>query len=123
MEKINDAVKPKRKRRRWLKLLIILSICLGALLLFLSPIVKYIIEKYDVDFIGREVTMDWAYVNPFTGYVHFSNVKVHERSSKKIFFSADGISANFSVYKILNGTYEMSDLTINRPITKIRQDK
>ncbi len=105
--------------RKFKKRLIIIggSILLFILLLFLliSPITKYLIEKYDEEYTGRQITMDWAYVNPFTGYVYFSNLEIHELESEEIFFSADGMALNFSVYKLFSDTYEITELTLDRP--------
>ena len=110
------------------KPLIILIITITTLvvlaIVFISPITKYLVEKYDAKYTGREIKMDWAYVNPFTGYIHFSNVKIYELSSDSIFFAANGVSANFSMFKILSKTktYEISDLTLNQPNGIITQN-
>src|SRR5882672_3076117 len=85
------------------------------IILFISPITKYLVEKYDEKYTGRQIKMDWAYVNPFTGYVHFSNLKIYESKSDSLFFSAQGLSANFSLLKILSKTYEISQLTLDHP--------
>jgi hypothetical protein len=110
------------------KTLIVLSITILAIvvlaILFISPITKYLVEKYDTKYTGRQITMDWAYVNPFTGYVHFNNVKIYEFNSDSIFFSANGVSANISMFKILSKTktYEISNLTLNQPTGIISQN-
>ena len=70
-------------------------------ILFISPITKYLVEKYDEKYTGRKITMDWAYVNPFTGYVYFNNLKIYEYNSDSLFFSATGTGANFALYKLL----------------------
>jgi len=59
--------------------------------------------------------MDWAYVNPFTGYVHFSNFKVYEAVGDSIFFSSEGISVDFALRKILSKTYEITRLVLDKP--------
>jgi len=60
--------------------------------------------------------MGWVYVNPFTGYVHISNLKIYEskklpacKKGDSIFFSAKGVSANFAIFKLLSKTIEISD--------------
>lgn len=73
------------------------------------------IEKYDEKYTGRQITMDWAYVNPFTGYIYFSNLKMMEADGEEVFFSADGLAMNFSVFKLFAGTYEISELTLEKP--------
>ncbi len=85
------------------------------IIIFISPITKYMVEKYSVKYTGRQIKMKWAYVNPFTGYVHFSNFTVFEAQNDSTFFSADGVSANFSLPKMLSGTYEISSLTLDKP--------
>ena len=67
--------------------------------------------------------MDWAYVNPLTGYIHFSNLKIYELKSDSIFFSADGVSANISMLKLFSKTFEISKLTLNHPRGVIIQNK
>lgn len=107
-------------------ILITIGICFGAILLiilFISPIAKYLIEKYDVKYLGREITMDWAYVNPFTGYVHLQNLKIYEPNGDTLFFSAKGVSANFAMRKLLSKTYEISEINLNQPIGTVIQNK
>ena len=41
----------------------ILVILVVLVILFISPISKYLVEKYDEQYTGRQITMDWAYVN------------------------------------------------------------
>lgn len=92
-------------------------------ILFVSPITKYLVEKYDEDFLGRQITMDWAYVNPFTGFVHLSNVKVYELDKDTLFFTAKGVSADFALIKLFSKTYEISELTVNQPRGMVIQNK
>ncbi len=95
-----------------LSVLIALSI---VVIIFISPITKYLVEKYDLKYTGREIKMDWAYVNPFTGYVHLSNFKIYELKSDSVFLSGDGLSINFAMLKLFNKTYEVSALTLDKP--------
>ena len=92
-------------------------------ILLISPITKYLVEKYDEKYTGRQIKMDWAYVNPFTGYIYFSNLKIYELKSDSVFFSTSGVSANFAMLKILSKTYEISEITLNRPRGIIIQNK
>src|SRR5882724_11785461 len=92
-------------------------------ILFISPITKYLVEKYDEKYTGRQITMDWAYVNPFTGYVHFSNVKIFELHSDSVMLSVSGLTGIFSMRKLLSGYYEIRELTLHHPWGNIVQDK
>lgn len=118
----------KRKKHRLRNIILITTgiiLTLGILIIvFISPIVKYMIEKYDEKYTGRQITMDWAYVNPFTGYIHFDNFKFHEFKSDSSFLSCDGISAHLDIRKLFLKEYEIKDLTLNKPrITVLQQKK
>lgn len=91
--------------------------------LFFSPITKYLVEKYDKKFTGRQITIESAYANIFTGFVNFSKVRAYELNSDSVFLSADAVKLNFSMLKMLSNTFEISELTIDRPIGKIIQKK
>src|SRR6266436_1358058 len=81
-------------------------------IVFISPIAKYLIEKYDEKYTGRQITLDWAYVNPFTGYCYFSNVKFYEENSDSVFLSVVGLSGKFEMRKLVHGFYELSKITL-----------
>lgn len=89
--------------------------------LFISPLTKYLIEKYDVSYTGREITLDWAYVNPLTGYVHLSNLEIFEQDTQKVFFKTKGLSANLAMFKLLGGTYEITEVTLDKPLGYVKQ--
>ncbi|CAN5412935.1 hypothetical protein BH10BAC4_BH10BAC4_21210 [soil metagenome] len=93
------------------------------LLIILSPLAKYYIEKNDVKLFGREATIGWAYVNPFTGYVHFHDVKIYEMQGDSIFISATGATANFAMNKLLSKQVVIERLVVDHPRGKIVQKK
>ncbi|MDP1725235.1 MAG: DUF748 domain-containing protein [Bacteroidota bacterium] len=93
----------------------VLIIASVLLILFISPITKYLIEKYDEKYTGRQITVAWAYVNPFTGYIHLSNLKIYESKSDSIFIAASGLSVNIDIYKIFSKTYEIREVTLDHP--------
>ncbi|MHB1277717.1 MAG: DUF748 domain-containing protein [Bacteroidia bacterium] len=107
------------------KVLVRVSIVLAAtfvlLLLLISPIAKYLIQKYDTRFTGREITLDWAYVNPFTGYVYLHGLEIMEHNGDTIFLKADGLMANMAMLKLFNQTYEISAAKLTNPIGRVHQ--
>lgn len=122
IEKSNDENKKddhKSKFYRIRKTLLITSgivvLLVGLIIIFISPIAKYLIEKYDTKFTGREITINYAYVNPFTGFVYLDSFKSYELKSDSLFLTADGITGNFSMLKLFTKTYEISELIINHP--------
>jgi hypothetical protein len=112
-----------RFRKTLLIIFIVIVILVGLIIVFISPLTKYMVQKYDTKYLGREITMDWAYVNPFTGYIHFEDFKIMEQKNDTVFFAASSISANFEMMKLLTKTFEISELSINDPHILIKQTK
>lgn len=108
------------------KVLLILSgtilLLIAGVIIFISPLTKYLVEKYDEKYTGRQIKMDWAYVNPFTGYVHLDDLKIYELNSDSIFFSAKGVSANLQMRKLFSKNYIISELVLDNPKGTIIQD-
>src|SRR4030042_6245777 len=99
-------------------------------ILLISPIAKYLIEKHDVKYTGRQIKTGWIFVNPFTGYVHISHLKIYESKSlnaledvDSIFFSAKRLSANFAMIKMVSKKIEITKLTLYQPKGIIIQSK
>jgi len=84
-------------------------------ILFVSPITKYLIEKYSVKYTGRQIKMDWAYVNPFTGFFHFNNFRIYEEKGDTLFLSMKGLSIGVNLRKILSKEYEITSITLDKP--------
>jgi hypothetical protein len=103
----------------------IVFISIGVLIIlviaFISPIAKYLIQKYDVRYTGREIEVDWAFVNPFTGYVHLSGLKIYEFESDSIFIKSKGLSADLSMRKLFSGIYEINSCKLNKPVIYVTQ--
>jgi len=115
------------KKGRWKKILLIILIVIivfiGIVILFVSPITKYLVEKYDVEYTGRKIEIGTPYVNPFTGYLSFSDFKIYEDDMDSVFFYADNLAVTISLSKLLSKTYEISKFTIDKPVIKIIQNK
>jgi hypothetical protein len=111
----NGSPSHKRLKKILLTIGIIFIIIPTLIIIFISPITKYLVEKYSVKYTGRQIKMNWAYVNPFTGHVHFSNLKIYEAQNDSIFFSAEGISVDIALRKLLSKTYEITDLILDKP--------
>ncbi len=93
-----------------------ITVCMLVLIgLLISPLSKYLIERYDEKYTGRQITLDWAFVNPFTGFVYLSNLAIYELKKDTIFFSAKSVSADFALLSFLTKTFEISELTIDHP--------
>ncbi|MDP3557466.1 MAG: DUF748 domain-containing protein [Bacteroidota bacterium] len=107
---------------------LIISVCIIivfaiTVILFISPLTKYLVEKYDEKYTGRKITMDRAYVNPYTGYIYFKNLKIYELKSDSVFISIKGVSINIEMLKLLSKTYEISEIQLDQPRGIIIQNK
>ena len=94
---------------------VILSIIIIFIILIISPVAKHLIEKYDEQVTGRQITMDRVYVNPFTGYAHISNLNIYELRSDSLFLSAKSANVNIAWFKLFSKTLEISSITLNQP--------
>ena len=92
-------------------------------ILLLSPITKYLIEKYDIEYTGRQIKVNRIYINPFTGYIHIYGLKVFEFSSESEFIVASDLRCNVSMSALFSGTLEFSEITLDNPYAIIRQNK
>lgn len=101
----------------------LLILLFAIVILFISPITKHLVEKYDEKYTGRRITMDWAYVNPFTGYIYFSGLNIYEPDSDSLFISANSLSADFALYKLFSNTYEISQCTLDKPRGMLIQNR
>lgn len=113
----------KKRQKKVLVILGSILLVVAVFLICLSPIAKWLIQKYDVPIVGREITVSWVYVNPFTGFVHLSNVVVFEDKSDSVFFKAKSLSANLAMYKLFSKTYDITSLTINKPTGFVIQEQ
>lgn len=113
--------------KKWKKVTaIILGVLFTLIVLviaFISPIAKYLIEKYDEKFLGRQITLDWIYLNPFTGYAHIDDLKLYEANKDSVFVSFSGLSINVEMWKLIGKNYEISNLSINKPEIHITQNR
>lgn len=105
----------------FLRIAAVLFIVCVALILCISPIAKYLLEKHDIALTGREITVGWVYVNPITGYAYLSNLAIHEEESDSVFLSANGLGVNVALFKLLFSTLEFSEVTLTKPRGSVMQ--
>lgn len=111
-------LKKTLKITTWIILIILLLLVPVA-----SFLTKYLIQKYDVEYTGREITLDWSYVNPFTGYVHLDDLVIFEEKSDDVFISMDGLSTNMAMLQLFSKTYEIEYIELAKPYINIIEKK
>lgn len=102
--------------------IIFIAVALILIMAFISPIGKYLLEKYSIPLTGRKIKVGWVYLDPFTGYASLHGLKIYEYKSDSIFLSAKSLSARYSILKTINKTYEISSITLDEPNGVVIQD-
>lgn len=67
--------------------------------------------------------MNRVYVNPYTGYFSFKDLKIYESKSDSVFISIQSLNINFNMLKLLSKKYEISELQLDHPRGIIIQNK
>lgn len=75
-----------------------------------------------MEILGREIAVSDVYVNPFTGSVYLSNLKIKENKSDTLFVSIGSVDANISIMKLFRRTLEISEITIDKFQSNIIQN-
>ncbi len=109
--------------RRFLTRTVLIIIGIAVLLILVaSPLTRYLVEKYDVKYTRREITIGRAFVNPIAGKLSLRNLTLYEAGIDSVFFSAERFVANLSVLKLISGVYDISSIKINTPEINIVRD-
>jgi hypothetical protein len=112
-----------RVRRRIIIASCIVLFLAAIVVLFISPFAKFMIQKNDEKWFGRQIKMSWLSLNPLTGNARIKNLKIFEPGGDTIFFSAKELSVRVALLKILRKSYEIKKLSIDNPVVWIVQNK
>lgn len=117
----------KEKKWRWGRFLFrTFLVILGVVILLIiiaSPLAKFLIQKYDVQYTGREITVGRVFLNPVAGSIALRNLDVYEATGDSTFISAGRLSANASLLKLISGVYDISSVRLKDPVINIvRED-
>lgn len=111
--------------KRGIKIALIISGVVVALLIllivFISPITKYLIEKHSEEYTGRVIRIDKFAINIFNGSITAKGFTVYEAKSKTIFCKIDQLDLNITVYKLWGGKYDITSVSVNKPFVRIIQ--
>ncbi len=105
-------------------ILYFISALVGLIILtaiFISPIAKYVIEKYSEPYTGRLINMDYLRINLFTGEVNVKGLRVFERGRRGIFVSVGELNARVVLLRMMYSNFLIKQLTIDRPVVRIAQ--
>ncbi len=112
----------KKKSR---KLLIIIGaavgILFGAILLGISPLAKYYVEKHGKELIGRRVSVDQLRFNLLNGKLHIEDFTLYEADEKSTFVALDRFSTDVKLWSLLKRTININYIDLVRPDIHITQ--
>ncbi|MCC6370666.1 MAG: DUF748 domain-containing protein [Bacteroidia bacterium] len=100
----------------------IIVVLLVVALLFLSPIAKWAIQKYDKQYTGREITIGDLSINAFTGKLSINNLSVFEADGKTVFLSLKDFDTKISVMPLFKQKYNIEHVTINDFFVAVKQN-
>lgn len=89
--------------------------------IFISPIAKYVIEKYSEQYTGRLINMNYLRINLFNGEINVKGLRIYEKGRKGIFISVGEVNSRVSVLRMFYSNYLIKKLTINQPVIRIAQ--
>lgn len=96
-------------------------ILLLAILIFISPIAKYIIEHNSEKWIGRKVIITQLRINLFNGRVNFGGLKILEKDNKTQFIGIQHLLVDVDEGKLFHSVYRIEHLHIDDPEIKVVQ--
>ncbi|HTA83914.1 MAG TPA: DUF748 domain-containing protein [Bacteroidia bacterium] len=102
--------------------LLILVGIIVILLLIVSPIAKYEINKNCVQWTGRHISVGRVSLNPLTGSVFIKDLKIYEADSTTVFFDCHDIYIKVNLKKLLSSNYEIEEIKIDKPEISIVQN-
>lgn len=102
-----ESQQPEKKRRHTGRkiLFTVLGIIVGlvlAVLLLVSPIAKWYVEKHDTELIGRELTIKRLRVNLLAGSVNLGNVTLFEDDATTPFVSFENFKTDIKMRDLIN---------------------
>jgi hypothetical protein len=86
-------------------------------------VIKSYINKNGEELAGRKLQLTGLYHNPLTGYTRLRDFKMFEQQDTAIFMSFDTLVINLDLYKLLGGTFSISEISLVNPeIEVIKED-
>ncbi len=92
------------------------------ILLIISPVARYVIEKNSESWIGRKIEVDKIGINLLNGHVNIRDLTIFEADQDTVFFHVNGIMADINLWKLWQGVYHIEHLHIADPFFRIIQE-
>lgn len=112
----------KKKSRKLLIIIgAVVGILFGAILLGISSLAKYYVEKHGKELIGRRVSVDQLRFNLLNGKLHIEDFTLYEADEKSTFVALDRFSTDVKLWSLLKRTININYIDLVRPDIHITQ--
>lgn len=101
--------------------ILILVLVLGLLTLAAGPLLSWYISHNGPSLMGRDMYLDHASINLFTGGIEADSLVIYEADSQTQFLSISHINSHLSVSRLFMGTYYLSHLDLIHPRVEVQQ--
>lgn len=123
-----ESEKPVKKRKHTGRkvLLTILGIIVGlvlVVLLFVSPIAKWYVEKHDTELIGREVTIGNLWINVLHGSVNIKDLTLYEEDGVRPFVQFEQFKTKIQLKELLNKKLVVKRVLLSKLDINIEEDR
>jgi hypothetical protein len=113
-------------RKKALKIILwffgILALLLLIIAIITPPLAKRLVEKHDVEYTGREITVKNIFINPLTVALSSKDLVMYEQESDTVFMSVRKLRVNLSLLKLLRGVYEIRSVKVTKPELRVVRD-
>ncbi len=115
-------IRMKRFIRYSVLLLAIIGGIMLTLLIFISPVTEYIIEKNSREWTGRKIEMDRLGINLLNGKVGIKQLKFYEADDQGLFVTVGNIRINTDLLSFITGRNIIEDVLIENAVIQVLQN-
>ena len=128
MQNTNTDNTPKRKHgvRRAIKwslitLVSVVLLAIGAAIAWLGPLAEWFVEKYDLELMGRQLTMENLRIKLFSGEASAQNIILYEQDDTTPFVSLGDVKVEMALKDIFDGHIHLTRATLDSLYAHIDQ--
>jgi Domain of Unknown Function (DUF748) len=103
------------------KILLAVVLVIALTIVLLGTIAKWTVEKYDGQWLGREIKVDRIKINAFTGEINIYNLNLMEANKVDTFVHITHAYADIEITHLIRGNYDVAEILLERPIVSIWQ--
>lgn len=105
-----------------LSLLTAIVVAIVSVIVWLGPLAKWCVEKYDMELMGRELEMEELSIKLFSGEVAASNITLYEQDATTHFVHIDNFSLEVVLKSLFNSHIHIASVTLDAPYARVDQD-